>query len=85
MLGGVHLGTMDERIGMMSKSAAVRTDGGSWVRYGDGMMSDGGGEYCFIVGPDDCSRSTKSSEYRESCGLCWLGTPHSLDLHNVRG
>jgi hypothetical protein len=62
-----------------------RTSGGSWVRHGAGILSDGTPEYMFIVGPDDRSRYTKGSEYRPECGLCYLGAPHSLELHEVRG
>jgi hypothetical protein len=62
-----------------------RTSGGSWVRHGAGVLSDGTPEYMFIVGPDDRSPYTPSSEYRSECGLCYLGAPHSVALHETRG
>ena len=62
-----------------------RTERGSWVRHGDGIMSDGTPEYMFIAGPEDTSRYAKSADYRAECGLCYLGAPHSLALHNARG
>ena len=51
----------------------------SWVR------NDADG-HTHVTGPDDVSAAhrTYPTGYNAKCGWCWLGAPHSADVHTDR-